>query len=92
MKTFKAANGQTVTNEMLNRWSEALDRDEWPQGEYNDGGVIIGRPPLSVGGSSVLSVKLPTAMKRAIESNAKSVGVSTSDYVREVLAKELMAF
>jgi hypothetical protein len=90
MDAIKTSNGQPVTEEMLDTWSSALDRDEWPNGWTNKGEIVVGRPPLSAEGSAVLSVKIPVAMKRAIEKEAKNGGISTSDYVRSILASELL--
>ncbi|MDR2108236.1 MAG: ribbon-helix-helix domain-containing protein [Coriobacteriales bacterium] len=90
MDVVRAANGRFVTDEMLTRWCEALDKDEWPSGEHSVGEPISGRPPLSVEGSTVLSVKVSPAMKRAIESEAKAQGVSTSELVRTMLASGLL--
>ena len=74
---------------MLKRWTDALDKDEWPQGEYSVGKVVIGCPPMSIESSTVLSVKVPLAMKRAVEREAKSNGLTTSDYVRTIIASGL---
>lgn len=41
--------------------------------------------------SVTLSVKIPTPMKRVIDSEARSEGKTTSAYVRGVLADSLMA-
>jgi predicted GNAT superfamily acetyltransferase len=87
---IKTSNGQIVTDEMLCRWCAALDMDEWPAGEYSVGEVVKGRPPMSAEGSAVLSVKVPPAMKRAIEKAAKNEGVTTSDFVRSMLAGGLV--
>jgi len=90
MDVIKAANGKMVTDEMLNRWCEALDKDEWPAGEHSVGEPISGRPPLSAEGSTVLSVKVSPAMKRAIEREAAAEGLSTSELVRAMLAEGLI--
>ncbi|MEG0476825.1 MAG: hypothetical protein RR572_04040 [Raoultibacter sp.] len=90
MESIKTADGKMVTEELLDKWCDALDHDEWPKGWNNVGKVVSGRPPLSAEGSTVLSVKVPPAMKRAIESNAKNRGVSTSDYVRTLIANSLV--
>lgn len=87
---FRAANGQLVTDDMLARWCNALDNDKWPDGEYSVGSVIKGRPPMSAEGSAVLSVKVPPAMKRVIESAAKNEGVTTSDFIRSMLVNGLV--
>lgn len=90
MKTIVAADGQIVTESMIDRWAEALDRDEWPEGEHNVGPVVKGRPPMSPEGSEVISIKVPTAMKRAVAQEAKDKGLSMSDYVRTAIAKSLI--
>lgn len=87
---FQAANGQLVTDDMLSRWCNSLDNDEWPDGEYSVGNIVKGRPPMSAEGSAVLSVKVPPAMKRVIENAAKNKGVSTSDFIRSILVNGLV--
>lgn len=91
MEPIKTADSKLVTEEMIERWGTALDHDEWPDDWHNNGKVVIGRPPMSAEGSAVLSVKVPPAMKRALENKAKDAGVSTSDMVRTILANSLLA-
>ncbi|HBT94626.1 MAG TPA: hypothetical protein DEB24_00185 [Coriobacteriia bacterium] len=88
MEDIKTIDGKVVTEKMLDKWAEELDCDEWPEGWKNVGEIIVGRPPLSVEGSAVLSVKVPVPMKRAIERKAKEEGLSTSDFVRSIIANE----
>jgi hypothetical protein len=88
---FKAADGSVVTDEMIDGWCEALDRDEWPEGWKSRSEIVYGRPPLSVGGTVTLSIKVPVAMKQAIASEAKRRGTSTSNYARALLAEALLA-
>jgi len=90
MDAIRAENGQLVTPEMIDGWSSALDDDRWPAGEKNVGKVIVGRPPLSTEGSAVLSVKIPPAIKRAYEQEAKDEGITTSELVRSVLVSRLL--
>jgi hypothetical protein len=90
MKTMRAANGQTVTEEMIAGWSDALDRDEWPSGWRNVGEIINGRLPSITPRTEVLSVKVPSAMKRAVEREALAEGVSTSEFVRSLIASSLL--
>jgi len=89
--TFKTADGHTISKAKLDEWSAALDSDNWPQGWVNVGEVIHGRPPLSAEGSVVLSVKVPPSMKRILEREAKTEGVTTSDFVRSLLADGLVS-
>ena len=91
MARFKATDGSVVTDEMIDGWCEALDRDEWPEGWKSRSEIVYGRLPLSVGGPVTLSIKVPVAMKQAIASEAKRRGTSTSNYARTLLAEALLA-
>lgn len=91
MARFKAADGSVVTDEMIDGWCEALDRDEWPEGWKSRSEIVYGRPPPSVDGTVTLSIKVPVAMKQAIASEAKRRGTSTSNYARALLAEALLA-
>ena len=90
MDAIKTSDGRIITKEKLDAWSAALDADEWPRGWVNVGEIVHGRPPLSAEGSAVLSVKVPPSMKRAIEREAKNEGITTSDFVRSLLADGLV--
>ena len=98
MARFKAADGSMVTDEMIDGWCDALDRDEWPEDWKSRSEIVYGRPPPSVGGTVTLvggtvtlSIKVPVAMKQAIASEAKRRGTSTSNYARTLLAEALLA-
>lgn len=89
-KTYIAANGQEITEEMIDRWSDAYERGEFPEGEKTVGKVLYGRPPLSTDGTAVISIKVPVGMKVAVECRAKEEGVLTSAYARAALADKLL--
>lgn len=89
-KAYVAANGQEITEEMIERWCEAYERGEFPEGEHTVGEVVYGRPPLSSEGSTVLSIKVPISMKKAIECQAQKEGMTTSAYARSALADKLV--
>ena len=91
MAAIRAANGQLVTDEMIDTWCESLDRDEWPSDWVNVGDVVHGKPPVESDSSVVLSVKIPVGMKRAIETRAENRGVSTSAVARGLLGNGLLA-
>lgn len=91
MSGIVAENGKVVTDEMIATWEEALERDEWPAGWENVGEIIEGRLPPSLSDSVTLSVKIPAAMRSALEAEALAEGKSASAYVRGVLARSLMA-
>ena len=91
MSPYVAANGQELTDEMIDRWCESYERGESPEGERTVGGVVYGRPPLSTEGTAVISIKVPIGMKRAVEAAAEQEGVSTSAYARAALSDKLLA-
>ncbi len=91
MSEIVAENGKVVTDEMIAGWESALERDEWPDGWVNVGDVVEGRLPKSTPETVTLSLKVPVAMKRALEREAKAEGKSTGAYARAILADALMA-
>lgn len=91
MTTCIAANGQEITEAMIDRWCEAYDRGEFPAGERTVGEVVVGRPPLFGDKTATLAVRLPTGMKAAVVQKAQSQGVTTSTYVRSIIASALMS-
>lgn len=86
-----AANGQEITDEMIERWCDAYERGEFPKGERTVGGVVYGRPPLSEEGSVTFSVKIPVGMKKAIEKQAQKEGVSMGAFARSALTDRLVS-
>ena len=90
-KAYIAANGQEITEDMIDRWCESYEKGEFPEGEHTVGKIRHGRPPLSSEGTATISVKVPIGMKRAIELRAKKEGMSTSAFARSMLADRLLA-
>lgn len=86
-----AENGKVVTDEMIADWESALERDEWPSGWVNVGEIVEGKLPKAAPETVTLSLKVPAAMKRALEKEAKAEGKSTGAYARGILADGLMA-
>jgi predicted GNAT superfamily acetyltransferase len=86
-----AEDGTLITDEMIANWESALERDEWPEGWRNVGEIVEGKLPSSMNDSVTLSIKIPAAMKRVLETEAEHEGKTTSAYVRGVLANSLMA-
>ena len=44
MAEYMASNGQTVTDEMIDKWCEHYDKGEFPPGEHTVGALVPGRP------------------------------------------------
>ena len=45
MNSYVAANGQEITEAMLDRWCDAYEQGEFPAGKHTVGKVVMGRPP-----------------------------------------------
>ncbi len=91
MSGYVAANGQEITEAMIDRWCAAYERGEFPEGERTAGGVVPGRPPLSTDKTVTLTVKIPVGMKAALVKKARERGKTASGYTREIIAEDLMA-
>lgn len=91
MSSYVAANGQEVTDAMIERWCASYERGEFPEGEHSVGGVVMGRPPLSTDKTTTLTIKIPVGMKAALVKRAREHGKTASGYTRELIAEELMA-
>ena len=91
MDGIVAENGKVVTDEMIAGWESALERDEWPSGWVNVGDVVDGRLPTAAPETVTLSLKVPAAMKRALEREAKAEGKSTGAFARGIIADGLMS-
>lgn len=80
----KSKHGKVVTDEMIADWESALERDEWPSGWVNVGEIVEGKLPKAAPETVTLSLKVPAAMKRALEREAKPVAgfISEEGYGR----------
>lgn len=76
MEPIKAANGQEVTEEMLDGWCAALDAGEWPEGWENRGPVTVGRPRLSDEPLETITFKVSRSSAQTIRQAAEKEGES----------------
>ena len=91
MSSYIAANGQEITDALIDQWCEAYEQGEFPEGEHTVGGVVMGRPPLSMEKTVAFTIKMPVGMKAAIAKKAKENGKTASGYARDLIAEDLMA-
>ena len=49
---LEAENDKVVTEDMIAEWESALERDEWPSGWVNAGGIVEGRLPKALNARS----------------------------------------
>ena len=46
-KAYTAANGQVITDEMIDTWCESYEHGEFPDGEHTVGGIVHGQTHLA---------------------------------------------
>lgn len=89
--SYVAANGQEIADALIDQWCTAYEQGEFPDGEHIVGGVVMGRPPLSMEKTTTFTIKIPVGMKAALMKKAKASGKTASSYTREIIAEDLMA-
>lgn len=80
-------NGKEVTQEMIDKWCEAYDKGEFPDGEYSTGRIWYGVPTPTL--SKTITFKASESLEKSIKSRAKQLGISTSDFCREAISNAL---
>ena len=89
--SYIAANGQEITEAMIERWCAAYEQGEFPEGEHTVGAAVMGRPLLSIGKTTTMTIKVPVGMKVAMTHKAEEQGKTLSAYARTLLEDGLMA-
>ena len=89
MTKFRAADGQIITDEQMDAWSQALGEGEWPKGWESRGKAVHSKPRLANINIVTLPVKMPASMKKTIEHEAQKEEMDPSDYARDILKKAL---
>ena len=89
--TYLTPSGHTLTDDTINTWCKAYEKGTFPTGEHSTGDIIYGRPPLSTDTTTVLSIKIPEGMKKAIQQAAKQHGTTPSAYARQALTEKLLS-
>lgn len=89
MREIETSGGRTVTDTTIETWAEALDRDRWPEGWVNVGAVVDGAPPARRERTVTLTVRVPPAVKMALEARARAAGETTSAMARRLLEEAL---
>lgn len=81
-----AENGLPVTEGMFQEWCDSYDKGCLPDG-YEVEGPVMGRPRLFDEEMVSLAVRLTKSQKQRLEQRAKEKGLTTSAYVRDLLAR-----
>lgn len=76
-----------VTEEQLDIWAEACERGEYPGTPVGE--VIIGRPRMFGEELKPVTFKETPRKVAAIDSRAASLNLSRSEYLRQVVDKDL---
>ena len=82
---YETSDGKVYTDEDINRWCEAYERGEFPEGEEATGVVVSGRPPQANAQTTTITCKVPVGMKVALKKKAEQQGMTTSAYIRSAL-------
>lgn len=91
MSSYFAANGQEITDDMIDRWCASYERGEFPEGERTVGDVRMGCPSSSSKKTSTLEVEIPQGMKATLDKQAERQGLSTQAYALSLLTDNLLA-
>lgn len=76
-----------MTEEELNTEAEAFERGNWDRSQYGKPGV--GRPSAFGEAMRPVTFKEPLSVIAAIDERAAQMGASRSDYLRDLVAKDL---
>lgn len=87
MTDFVSANGQVMTDEMMERLESYYARGEFPPEEYSVGEVIHGAPPSMRSGGVTIPVQIPLETQRAIASRAKEENITPGELASAVLTR-----
>lgn len=82
---YQTSDGIVYSDADINRWCEAYEKGEFPEGENATGVVISGRPPQINTQTTTITCKVPVGMKVALRKKADEQGISTSAYIRSAL-------
>lgn len=80
-------NGSVASDEQLEALAEMFESGEWPAGETR---IVRGRP-LKLGEElTSVTFKIPRRELTEMDARAKDEGISRSDYLRRLVACDLM--
>jgi len=87
MDTKKLEDKYGVSAKQISDWSEAAERGEYPGVPKGD--IIVGRPLLFGEELKPVTFKERQARIAAIDARAKSMNMSRSDYLRNLVDRDL---
>jgi hypothetical protein len=82
---MKTKSGRQVTEVMLDNWTDAFERGEWPEGKT----VVLGRPSLADEEIRLVTFRLPLSKLAAIDEIAASEGETRSEFLRSLVDQRL---
>lgn len=82
-----AEDGSVVTGDIINSWDSSYTSGKLPD-KVVSAERHAGRPRLVDDDMDTITIRLPKAQKEAVKREAASLGMTTSGYVRKVLATQ----
>jgi hypothetical protein len=78
--------GKSVTDDMLDKWADAFEQGEWPEGKT----VVLGRPSIADEEVKLITFRLPISKVIELDRKTAQQGVSRSEGLREAVEEYLM--
>jgi hypothetical protein len=76
-----------LTESQMDEIGEKYEMDVWKPGTFQK--VFVGRPTLGDGETKTMTFKIPAATLFKIDDRASCLGVTRSQYVRDLIDKDL---
>lgn len=84
--TMTTKTGAPVTEDMIEKWAEAFERGDWPEGRT----ILVGRPRLAAEEVRQVTFRLPVSTIAQLDERASKVGETRSDILRAAVDEYLM--
>ena len=76
-----------MTEAEMDALGNAFENDEWDADSFEK--VFVGRPSLGEGETKTMTFKIPASMLFRVESRASDLGVTRSQYLRDLIDRDL---
>lgn len=76
-----------LTESQMDKIGEKYEQDAWSSGTFQK--VFVGRPSLSEGETKTMTFKIPATTLFQIDNRASYLGITRSQYVRDLIDKDL---
>ncbi len=76
-----------LSEAQMDEIGEKYEQDAWESGTFEK--VFVGRPPLGEGKTKTMTFKIPAETLFEIDNRAGCLGITRSQYVRDLIDKDL---